>query len=105
MAAKFYLMFTLGSCIFVILLESIALAKDPVFADHLHMKGHGWNATSETRGRRASDGQIERQYGFDASYMMPQLILGIIIPIAILIGIGIILLKLFIIGIWIFGRR
>lgn len=104
MAAKFFMLFSLGTYVLFNLLGNVVLAKDPVYPGHQHSTSYGWN-TTEARGRRANDGQIERQYGIDASYMMPQLILGIIVPIAILIGIGIILLKLFIIGIWVFGRR
>jgi hypothetical protein len=39
-----------------------------------------------------------------AIVLVPQMVVGILIPIAIIIGIGVILMKLFIIGFWFLGR-
>ncbi len=39
-----------------------------------------------------------------AIVLVPQMVIGILIPIAIIIGIGVILMKLFIIGFWFLGR-
>ncbi|XP_053201880.1 uncharacterized protein LOC128386815 [Panonychus citri] len=40
----------------------------------------------------------------EASYLLPNSAMSTLLPIAIFIGIGIILLKLFILSLWIFGR-
>uniref|UniRef100_T1L016 Uncharacterized protein n=2 Tax=Tetranychus urticae TaxID=32264 RepID=T1L016_TETUR len=46
---------------------------------------------------------LNRQWP-EASYLVPNFGMSTLLPIAILIGIGVILLKLFILSLWIFGR-
>lgn len=61
------------------------------------------NATFSGRASNDNTGSVDRQYGDGALY--PGAMMGwVFIPIAIIIGIGIILLKLLVIGLFAFGR-
>ncbi|RWS31813.1 hypothetical protein B4U80_02599 [Leptotrombidium deliense] len=58
------------------------------------------NATMRTE---ASGLHSDRQFP-DSSVLLPNMLISTIFPIAVIIGIGVVLLKVLIFGLWIFGR-
>lgn len=62
----------------------------------LCVKANGFTSASARQGENHQESQLDRQW--DTSLLVPNMFLSTLMPLSILIGIGIILVKLFILG-------
>ncbi|RWS06320.1 hypothetical protein B4U79_06888 [Dinothrombium tinctorium] len=61
------------------------------------------NRLNFSRSSDLNNANAERQFP-DGSYLIPNMVISTVVPIAVIIGIGIVLLKMLIFGLWMFGR-
>ncbi|XP_074597002.1 uncharacterized protein LOC141852061 [Brevipalpus obovatus] len=68
----------------------------------LCVKANGFPSASARQGDGHQESQLDRQW--DSSLLVPNMFVSTLMPLSIMIGIGIILVKLFILCLWIYGR-